>query len=154
MTNDRKIVYTDSAKVRLEKFHLDIQEQVERYFQERKFVPGDEFIEITASDVEELSQKIRISRPTRSSPVKTLIPVIYTFTGVIFIAVGLFYEQFKLILEGDPKRLVFIAGGLAMILASWLSLYIFKARERKEQLERHYYELKNKLKSKPLSDEE
>jgi|JI6StandDraft_1071083.scaffolds.fasta_scaffold305689_1 hypothetical protein len=141
MNNSKKIIYTDSAKERFDKFHYEVTQEVENYFQERKFVPGDEFIEITASDIDEVAQRFRIARPVRTNPVRTLIPIVYTLAGVILTATGLFYDQFKLILSGDPKRLIFIVSGLFMILFSWAYVYLIKNRERREQIERHYREL-------------
>jgi hypothetical protein len=144
MNGNKNIIYTESAKQRLEKFHLEINEEVERYFQERKFVPGDEFIEVTASDIDEIAQRFRISRPIRTNPIKTLIPIVYTIVGLLLTGLGLFYEQFKSILEGDPKRLVFIGSGIFMIGLSWAYVYIIKSRERREQLERHFKEMERR----------
>jgi hypothetical protein len=144
MNGNKKIIYTESAKQRFEKFHLEINEEVERYFQERKFVPGDDFIEITASDIDDVAQRFRISRPIRSNPIKTLIPIVYTVVGLVLTVLGLFYEQFKTILEGDPKRLVFIGSGLFMMVLSWMYVYIIKSRERREQLERHFKEMERR----------
>lgn len=144
MNGNKKIIYTESAKQRFDKFHLEINEEVERYFQEHKFVPGDDFIEITASDIDDLAQRFRISRPIRTNPIKTLIPIVYTAMGLILTGLGLFYEQFKTILEGDPKRLVFIGSGLFMILLSWAYVYLIKSRERREQIERHFKEIERR----------
>jgi len=141
MNTNRKIIYTDSAKERFEKFQFQVTKEVENYFQERKFVPGDEFIEITASDIDEVAQRFRISRPIRTNPVKTLIPVVYTIMGVVLTLVGLFYDQFKVIISGDPKRLVFVISGVIMIFFSWTYVYILKSRERREQFERQLREL-------------
>lgn len=138
MNGDKKIIYTNSATQRLKMFHSEVDIEIERYFQERKFVPGDEFIEITASDIDEVAQRFRISRPTRTSSVRNLIPIVYSLIGVIMAVIGIFYEQFKLILEGDPKRLIFIGGGLFMLIISSSYLYMLK---RKDQLERDLKEI-------------
>ena len=153
MNGDKKIIYTETAKQRFEKFHIEINEEVERYFQERKFVPGDDFIEITASDIDEVAQRFRISRPVKTNSVRTLIPVVYTTMGVILTIIGLFYDQFKTILEGDPKRLIFIGGGLFMIFISWTYLYLIKTREKKEQIERYYKEIELKRKNLNINNE-
>lgn len=150
MNTNRKIIYTDSAKERFEKFHFEVTQEVENYFQERKFVPGDEFIEITASDIDEVAQRFRVARPVRTNPAKTLIPVVYTLSGVILTMAGLFYDQFKLIISGDPKRLIFIISGIFMILISWAYVYLIKNRERREQIERHYREME--LRRKELKE--
>ena len=64
---NKKIIFTDSAKMRLEKLHIDIDAQIETYLKDRKNVPGDDFIEITASDIDELSYRLKIIRPTRTN---------------------------------------------------------------------------------------
>lgn len=138
MNGNKKIIYTDTAKQRFEKFHLEINDEVERYFQERKFVPGDDFIEITASDIDEVAQRFRITRPIKTNIANKLIAILYTAFGIVLILIGLFYDDFKTIIEGDPKRLAFIAGGLFMTLISWIYLHIIRLKERKELIERQY----------------
>lgn len=132
MNTGKKIIFTESAKDRLENFHFEINQEIENYFQERKYVPGDDFIEITALDIKEITRRIRIVRPSRTN-IKKLIPVLYTTMGVILILFGLFYDQIFIIIRQQPKRLIFIVGGLAMLFVSWFYIYFIRIREKRDE---------------------
>lgn len=146
MNNYKKIIYTESANQRLEKFHIEVGQEIEKYFQERKFVPGDDFIEITASDIDEIANRFRITRPIKTYSIKSLIPIVYTTMGLIMTFIGIFYDQFKKILEGDPKRLAFIAGGIFMVFISWTYMYLLKMREKREQIDTFYKDIESRRK--------
>lgn len=143
---NKKVVFTDSAKMRLEKLHLDINSQIENYIRDRKNVPGDDFIEVTASDIDELSYLLRIVRPFKTNS-RQLILYIYAITGVVTTLIGLFYDQILLLLESENKtRLLLILGGLIFSSAAFFLMYIFKIKERRER-ELIYYE-KEKMREK------
>ena len=129
---NKKIIFTDSAKMRLEKLHIDIDAQIETYLKDRKNVPGDDFIEITASDIDELSYRLRIIRPTRTNS-RQLILYVYAIMGMISTIIGLFYTQIKTIIFEDKERLIFILGGLLFTTTALVMSYMYKLKERKEQ---------------------
>lgn len=139
MDINKKIIYTESAKARLDQFHIEVDRQLEDYFRDRKFVPGDDFIEVTGMDIDEVANRFRFIRPTRTS-VRSLIPAIYTFFGVTMTLIGLFYEQIVHLIQGNPVRLVFIISGIFMVLVSWFYLYYMKIREHREEQERIMYD--------------
>jgi hypothetical protein len=146
MNTSKRIIYTESAEERLSKFNSEIKEEIENYLRERKYVPGDELIEVTASDIDEVAYRFRIQRPIRSNK-KTLIPIVYSIIGLFTTTIGIFYNQIISLLQGDPKRLILIAGGMFMLLISWFYLYLLKLREKQESKERMYFEedLRRKL---------
>lgn len=146
MNDNKKIIYTETAKQRLENFHIEVDKELEYYFSDKKFVPGDDFIEITASDIDEVSSKFKIVSHSKTS-IKRLIPALYSTMGILMTVVGVFFEQFKTIIEGNPIRLVFIIGGVLMVFISWFYLYIVKIREQRdfiEEKERIMYETEQK----------
>src|SRR5688572_5439647 len=119
MSTSKKIIYTESAKERLERLHFEVNKGIENYLQQRKYVPGDDFIEITALDIDEVSQRFRIIRHSSSKYTKTLIPILYSMIGIGLLIVGLYYDQIQLLLKDDPQRLMLIGMGLVMIGMSW-----------------------------------
>lgn len=152
MNTGKKIIYTETAKERLEKFHMEVNQEMERYLQDRKYVPGDDFIEVTASDIDEIAYRFRIERPSRTS-IKTLIPIVYSIVGVVMTVIGVFYNQLTTLLQGDPKRLIFITSGLVMLLASWFYLYLIRIKERRNELDRVLNEELKRIKISPLDKE-
>jgi hypothetical protein len=144
MENNKKIVFTDSANMRLEKLHMDLNAQIEQYLRDRKNVPGDDFIEVTASDIDELSYRIRIIRPSRAN-MKQVILYIYAIIGIITTIVGLFFNQIKNILFEDKERLIIITVGLTFSLAALLAAFMNKTKEKKEQELIDYERRKRKM---------
>ncbi len=89
----KKIIYTETAKERLSNLHSEVDAKIEVYLQEKKYVPGDDFIEITASDIDSVSEKIRIIRPTSVSSMRKFIPIVYSIFGVMSIFYGGFLRK-------------------------------------------------------------
>lgn len=142
MKTEKKIFYTDSAKERLEKFHIEINQRIDKYLQEKKYIPGDDFVEITASDIDEISNSIRFYRPTKL-PIRKLIPATYAIFGILLIIFGLFYEQIRTLIENQPTRLIFILSGLTMFFFGYFYLFLINSKEKREDSERaHLAEIK------------
>ena len=134
---NRQVIYTEAAKERLRFLHFKVDREVEKYFEETKLVPGDEIIEITGSDIEKISDRIRISSPRGSQAfIKQAILLAYTFSGVLFIAIGIFYSEVKEIFEREPVRLAFILSGVIMVFFSMLSVNLLSLKSKKEDAER------------------
>lgn len=152
MNEIKKIIYTESAKDRLSKFYLDVENQLEDYLRDRKFVPGDDFIEVTASDIDEAAYKFRFVRPLKTNTRK-LIPVVYSIMGLIMTITGLYYEQIRILLEGNPVRLIFIISGITMLFIGWFYLYYLRIRDNKFEKERMMYEAEQRHRQKMKDDE-
>lgn len=130
--NSKNINFTEAGKVRLGKLHSDIDDQIINYLKERKNVPGDDFIEVTASDIDELSHRLKIVRPNKTVT-KQIILNLYAIFGALTTLVGFFYSDFKKILFEDKERLVLILGGLSFTVAALTLSYLFKIKERREK---------------------
>jgi hypothetical protein len=136
-----KIIYTESGKQALEVFKLRQVQELEERIASRKYVFGDDVIEVTAADVKQASE-IRNTLPhafARRSASQMLLSI-YTIMGVLMAIVGLFYEQFLGLFYRNPIQLALVIGGLGLSVASYAMLQRFRAREREieqmEQLER------------------
>jgi hypothetical protein len=130
--NSKKIVFTDSAKIRLEQLHLKIDEQITDYIKDRKNVPGDDFIEITASDIDEVSHRLRIIRPSKTMSIQLTI-YLYATIGITTTFVGLFYRDIQQIAMEDHKRFIIMASGFILTVLSALLSFMTKIREKKNQ---------------------
>lgn len=134
MKTEKKIFYTDSAKERLEKFHTEISQRIDKYLYERKYIPGEDFIEVTASDIEEISNNIRFIKPTKTS-LRKLIPATYAIMGILLVVFGLLYDDIRKLIENQPTRLVFIISGLVMFFLGYFSLFLLNSKEKLEKTE-------------------
>jgi hypothetical protein len=144
-----KIIYTESGKQALEVFKLRQVQELEERIASRKYVFGDDVIEVTASDVKQASE-IRNTLPhafARRSAAQGLL-YIYIIIGVLSAIVGLLYEQFLGLFHSQPIQLALVIGGLGLSVASYAMLQRFRARERvlqqMEDLERFQKEFGKK----------
>lgn len=144
-----KIIYTESALIELEEFQEQRKSELERYLKNRKYVFGDETIEITASDIREASKQFKIAELTKSKlPMTSMVLKLYMVFGIGLTIVGLFYPQIKQMIDENPNQLLLIASGLILSLLSFFGSYYFKARQdRNLELERKYIEFESRIKS-------
>lgn len=135
MKKEKEIIYTSSGEKRMAKLYDDLHLDVEKYFRENKYVPGDEFIEITAADVEEISKKITIAKTYKSNFSSFIIIYFYCVLGFVLILYGIFYDEITTLILGDPRRLVFILGGIFMVLLGLISLFLLKIRQNRSKIQ-------------------
>lgn len=136
-----KIIYTESGLQALEAYKQRQVEELEQRIASRKYVFGDEVVEITAADVKQATE-MRGPLPralARRSNVQFLLTA-YAVLGIFMSGVGLFYEQFRRLFYDNPVQLMLVIGGLALSVASYAMLQRFRDRDREieriEQLER------------------
>lgn len=148
-----KIVYTESALIELEKFQEKRKEELEVFLKNRKYVFGDEVLEITASDIRDAERNFKASDISRSKlPVTNMILKLYMIMGIMMVLIGLFYSQLRQLIEGNPIQLTLILGGVVLSLVSFFGSYYFRMREiRRAEFERRYIEFEARKKSE--SDE-
>jgi hypothetical protein len=123
--------YTESAKQELESFKRDQVDQLENFIRRRKFVYGDDIVEVTGSDVKEAKRYFMIvDVDNRRAGFRQLMLGTYLFLGVFTLIGGLFYEQIHDAMTGNPTRLMIIVMGVAMIFASLFGHWWFRFRDR------------------------
>ena len=146
--NRKKIVLTDSAVKRLEKLHERLNVQIENYLIDRKFVPGDDFVEVTGSDIDDVENRLKIIRPTSLNTRRTIL-YMYMILGIVIFLIGVFYNEIKDILTGDRDRLILLTVGFFLSLASFFFSTYFK---QKDKIQKDYLEFEErKLRSKEYS---
>jgi hypothetical protein len=128
----RQIVYTKSAQSRLDKLQADIIRHLESELIDRKFIPGDEQVEITASDVEEISRAMLLSfadpyeRRARS---RNLLISVYMVVGVLMTVAGLFYQDF-IRMVSNPTQGILVLTGASITVAGFLLRLFYRSRSR------------------------
>jgi len=128
--DDVSIHYTPEAKERIESFNRSMIKQIERLIKERKYVPGDEIIEITGSDILFATKYIKIIKP-KQKELRYFVIYLYFITGIVTLFVGLFYQQLMELFFNSRTQAMLIIIGLAMTLLSFLLLRFTELKERR-----------------------
>lgn len=138
----KTIIYTESGKTKLDSVLLLIKQKIEKEIKDSKNFPGEESIEITASDIEKVYNRIRFYKPTHpiNRSVKLILPI-YFVLGLITMFYGLFYENIKQLSEQNPIQLIFILAGFMLSLLSGVLILIYRQKEgerRRDQVMRKF----------------
>lgn len=127
-----KVVYTESAEKELERFKELQVEMLEDLVKEEKYLFGDDEVEITASDIREAKNSIRILRrpdlQNRRNQMMILMTRLYAVMGLLTILIGLYYPQFTEMLESNPKQASLILTGVITSVISSLFHFYLKAK--------------------------
>tara|TARA_R100000365_G_C2715424_1_gene49531 strand:+ start:272 stop:727 length:456 start_codon:yes stop_codon:yes gene_type:complete len=144
-----KIIYTESALVELERFQKRRKEELESLLKNRKYVFGDDVLEITASDIRDVERHFKVADLSKSKlPLTNMVLKLYMIMGVLMVLVGLFYPDLKQLLDRNPIQLALVLTGLGLSMASFFGSYYFRTKEnRRAELERRYMEFESKSKS-------
>lgn len=132
------IQYTEAALQELQTFQKRQQKLLEDLIAERKFVFGDETIEVTASDITEAAEFIRAYRlQTRRASSLRLLSQLYVVLGATIALGGYFYPTFQnIFLENRVQAMAIVTGVLMMVLGA-VSGYLYRSRIRRyEEMER------------------
>ncbi len=149
-----KIIYTDSAKTELERFHQDRQKQLEAMIEHEKYVFGDEIVEITASDIRELEKRFYVKEERAYRfPTTTILLKMYFVVGIGMAVFGVFYDQFMELLTGNPIQRLLVLSGVGLSVLSIIGNYYLRVRqEMREHHEKRYREYEEKLQEKERND--
>jgi len=135
-----KIIYTDSALNELERFQSQRKEELESFLKKKKYIFGDDVVEITASDIRETDKYFKVIDYSKSRlPFTHMLLKIYLIAGIAMVIVGLFYPFFIQLISSNPKQIVLVIGGLCLSFVSFFGSYYFRVREnRHAELEKRY----------------
>lgn len=136
-----KFIYTEAALQELQAYQGRQQKLLEEMISERKFVYGDDAIEVTASDIKEAAEFIRPYRPQvlRYSSVR-LVSQVYLALGAVITIGAFFYPTFENIFRENRVQAMAIGTGVIMMLLGAFAGYRYRTRIRRYQdMERMYY---------------
>ena len=138
MDSNKEVVYTKAAEEKMEEAVDRYQRMLERFVRDEKFVPGDEVLEITASDVQRASRQVRLIS-SRGSTQENILKLYASF-GAIIALIGLFYETFQRLLTDSPIKLALVSSGLIVSLTSAFLLQIYRRRRLEAEREQERME--------------
>lgn len=127
---NKDVRYTPSGQRRMESLQEDIRSQIEEILERHAYIPGEDVVEVTAGDVDEVARSLRIqvqNRRHRAHLYRRLIIRVYMIMGALLVFAGLFFDTVRVILD-DPLRATILAGGIAMLLAGLTLEYLTKRR--------------------------
>ena len=131
-----RVAYTENAKQELDSFYNRQRELLEDVIRDRKYVFGDDVVEITASDIREASryiQPINIPR-SRSTFMRAVVLQIYLIMGILTVLLGVFYPDLRRMLSDNPAQAVLVGCGIALTFSSLVGqVYVRYRDERRKQ---------------------
>ena len=128
----KKIIFTGAATAKFNEVQDDFREKFKAELKIRKRIPGDETIEVTASDIADLDRSTRIrfiGADTYRTFTRDTVIKVYLALGILTFAAGLFYPQLRNLAE-NPIQLMLMAMGLTMAFASYFLNRILGRRRR------------------------
>ena len=130
-----QFVYTDSGLKELTEFQKQQQKLLEEVISSRKYVFGDEVVEITRADVKQAAQHIKpISEITHSKYAATRLAAgIYIFVGIMLFAAGITWPYLRALYTRDRFSFMLALAGLAMSIIGYSLLQIMRARARQAE---------------------
>lgn len=140
MDSRRQLMYTDAGQMRRKQLVEDLERRLDHAIMERKFVPGIDVVEITGSDVDELARSMELvfrDRYLQRFRSRRAFVNIYLALGALMVMTGLFYDSLSALIQ-QPKQLLLIAVGAAMIVAAFVLRFYLDIRSRAFERERDY----------------
>ena len=150
-TTSKQIEYTESGQQRLEQLNGLIQRQIEDELRNRKFLPGGDVIEATASDIEEIKRSMRLRFQNDRVPrlqMTELVTRMYLIIGVLLTIAGIMYPLWDTIRQ-NPVQYSMIGMGVLMSLMSLFMNYYVKIR-RETFLELDRIEIEREMRREKL----
>jgi hypothetical protein len=140
---DRNIIleFTTDGKDRLSKITNDYTSSIESIIKERKYVPGQTAIEVTASDVEAAAILLKRGFLPKTSKYAFLSTVLdlYLIIGSIMILVGFGYPILSdLYLNSRTQFVMVFTGAMTVLLSFLMRKYIQIRESRRETLRTAY----------------
>ena len=139
-----KTVYTENAKSELNEFLSRQQKMLEDVVASRKYIYGDEVLEVTASDIREASRYILPinTGKLRNTLFRRLIIQSYLVLGFLLICGGIFYPIIQEMIVHSPIQVMLISIGVTIIFVAIFMQVYFKFRDdrRKQMLEMTFCE--------------
>lgn len=124
------IKYTNAALEQLEKFKLDQVKKLEDLIVENKRFPGADFIEITASDIQEEARKFTYRKPEIKNQLRYLVIYTYFVIGIGLMLFGFLYQDIINIWKNQPKQGLYILMGFIMTVMSGILFFYIRYREK------------------------
>ncbi|MBP5983552.1 MAG: hypothetical protein KAZ91_02775 [Candidatus Fonsibacter sp.] len=150
---EKSIIYTESASKKIESILNNFKQRLEEEIKDSKNYPGEESIEITASDIEEIYERVIIRNKwskshARIKMIRLVLPI-YFLMGIALVFYGFFRDEIQQLIYKDKSSLMYILIGFIISLTTGAMFYLLKQREsenkrdlfrEKLDIEREFFE--------------
>lgn len=141
MADNIKVIYTEDGKNRLSELKEMYANIIEETIKQKKYVPGDQYVEVTASDIEYASRYIKIIRNVKNNNRYNVLyssARVYIAAGIFIIIVQLFrqYSIYKVYILNN----IFLSMGVMSILLGVIILGYLKFKEKRFQSNALYFD--------------
>lgn len=114
MTLEKRILFTESGKRRFDLLVTELRENIEAELARRKRFPGEGDVEVSGSDVENISRSVRLTMLGSSEDkliTRDLFVKLYLITGMVMLAAGIFLPKIRS-WKDDPVQAMLVVTGL------------------------------------------
>lgn len=132
MDNKRiHVSYTAGAEKELKAFTEDLKKRIEDSLIKGKYVTGDSEIEITASDIERIKNRITIQSDLKRERNFLLLGYMYIIIGIISFLISLFWNDIEDMISNGQINAIFGLGGIGISLFGILLVFIISAKTKR-----------------------
>ena len=127
-----KITYTEAGNLELRSFQDRQKRLLEELISERKYIYGDEVLEVTASDIKEVASLIRpVSRLRTRFRSVHLLGRAYIIVGSLIAIAAFLYPYFVQMLQENKSQATLLLGGICVALVGVFAHFYANMRERR-----------------------
>lgn len=140
-----KISYTYSAEKELIEFHDRQQKMLEELIERKKYVYGDDVLEITASDIKEASNYIKAAPPLNRIHLIAITSKVYMSLGVLTMLGAFSYPYLTDLLKENSEQLAIFGIGLLMALVGFIASQVATIRNQRSKSHGEYLNVREFL---------
>jgi len=127
---EKKIIFTQEAEKQLAVAHKDFEKQLLKIIRSKNHYPGDDIIEVTASDIDISMKDMRFTLHSKVVLNTFFKFILFLLCGTIMSVLGIFYNTIIGIILNNPERLLFLVCGVWMLLVSFYMFIKFRLASR------------------------
>jgi len=123
---EHNVIYTAEAKKRKEILSLAYLARIEDIVVRAKRLPGDQVVEITASDLDRGARELG-RKENRRTGQRSLMLRVWGGVGFFLLLAGIFFPQMEKLFFGSPFRFSAMVAGSSLLFAVWVFFAYKKA---------------------------
>ena len=133
------VIYTKSAKISLNNLFDNLKNKIEDELQKKKYIFGDDSVEITSNDIKEIQERLVFSNKRNKKKILKVMGLSYLVIGLVTLIIGIGYPFWLTIIRNNPFQLTLLLSGFVLTIFSLLILVFYRMREEKESsVERNF----------------
>lgn len=137
------IHYTDNARKRLEDIKKEFTTRMEYHLKKRKFRKGQNFIEVTTADLDNVFKYYQYNRKPEGSTTVLRVYVLFV-SGLFFLLCGMLWNDFKVMIRlKDYEHASMLMGGSIIVALSIAIFFYMKLAEKERKKDKDKRNIKS-----------